>query len=145
MDNMGYAVFDTDLFFDLQLEVAEVLLQLAFPLARLFARQLQTQLRICLQCAHAVLVLIQQMLHLLLVHLQPRKVLHFQQISTVKFSPSSAVLLIQQMLCFLLAPAVQIARLVIADSIPVLSPSFTPAIWCSCSRCLLPNPLPNVR
>lgn len=59
----------TDLFLDLQLEVAEVLLQLALPLGSLLSCQLQPQLRICLERAHTVLVLIQQMLHLLLVHL----------------------------------------------------------------------------
>lgn len=58
------------LLFDFQLEVAEVFLQLALPLGSLLSSKLQAQLCIRLQRAHAVLMLIQQVLHFLLVHLQ---------------------------------------------------------------------------
>ena len=57
------------LFLELEVEVPTVLLQLCFPLGSLLAGQLESQLPICLQGTDAVLLLIQQVLHLLLVHL----------------------------------------------------------------------------
>lgn len=58
------------LFLELKVEVPAVLLEKGLPLGGLLSRQLQPQLPICLQRAHAVLLLVQQVLHLLLVHLQ---------------------------------------------------------------------------
>ena len=59
------------LFLELEVEVSTVLLELSFPLGCLLPGQLQAQLPIGLERADVVLLLIQQVLHLLLVHLQP--------------------------------------------------------------------------
>ena len=57
------------LLLELEVEVSAVLLQEGFPFGGLLPSQLQAQLPIRLQSAHIVLLLVQQVLHLLLVHL----------------------------------------------------------------------------
>lgn len=57
------------LLLELEVEVPAVLLEEGLPLGGLLPCQLQPQLPIRLQRAHVVLLLVQQVLHLLLVHL----------------------------------------------------------------------------
>lgn len=88
------------LLLEFQLEGSAVLLELPFPLGSFLSCQLQPQLSVCLQGADVVLVLIQQMLHLLLVHLQNE--CHQVRIFIATQASDHVLVLLQQVLGLLL-------------------------------------------